>query len=118
MSISVSSNQPISLQPVPVPITTEQYEMLVNAGTFEQASGQIELIHGRIVRMNPQGPEHSDPIDFLTEWSIESVRRRYTVRVEKPIRIPEHLSCPEQIWLGPRDGVTTSNTLVPKTHIC
>ena len=95
MSNTVSFNQPASVQPVTVPITTEQYETLVNAGAFAETDGQIELIHGRIVRMNPQGPEHADPIDFLTEWSIEKVQRRYTVRIEKPIRIPEHLSSPE-----------------------
>lgn len=95
MSNTLPSSYPDSHQPVTVPITTEQYETLVNAGAFEGAQGQIELIHGRIVRMNPQGPEHADPIDMLNEWSIESVQRRYTVRVEKPIRIPEHLSSPE-----------------------
>ena len=95
MSNTLSSDQSVSIQPVTLPITTEQYETLVNAGAFAETSGQIELIHGRIVRMNPQGPEHSDPIDVLNEWSIENVQRRYTVRVENPIRIPEHLSCPE-----------------------
>ncbi|MDA1055492.1 MAG: Uma2 family endonuclease [Planctomycetota bacterium] len=95
MSNTLSSDQSASVQPVTLPITTEQYETLVNAGAFAGTNGQIELIHGRIVRMNPQGPEHSDPIDILNEWSIESVQRRYTVRVEKPIRIPEHLSSSE-----------------------
>lgn len=95
MSNTIPFNQPASVQPVTLPITTEQYETLVNAGAFEESNGQIELIHGRIVRIDPQGPEHSDPIDFLNEWSIENVQRRYTVRVEKPLRIPEHLSSPE-----------------------
>jgi len=95
MPNALSSNQPASVQPVTLPLTTEQYETLVNAGAFEDTNGQIELIHGRIVRLNPQGPEHADPIDVLNEWSIENVQRRYTVRVEKPIRIPEHLSSPE-----------------------
>ena len=95
MSKTLESNGPVPVQPVTLPITTEQYETLVNAGAFEGAQGQIELIHGRIVRTNPQGPAHADPIDVLNEWSIESVQRRYTIRVEKPIRIPEHLSSPE-----------------------
>jgi len=45
--------------------------------------------------MNPQGPEHSDPIDLLSEWSWEQVERKFRVRVEKPIRIPDHASSPE-----------------------
>lgn len=95
MTNILSTSQLASTDPVTLPITTEQYETLVNAGTFEGATGQIELIHGRIVRMNPQGPKHSDPIDVLTEWSVESSQRQYTIRVEKPIRIPEHNSSPE-----------------------
>ncbi len=95
MSNILDSSYPASVQPVTLPITTEQYETLVNAGAFDGSTGQIELIHGRIVQMNPQGPGHADPIDFLTEWSVENVQRRYTIRVEKPIRIPEYLSSPE-----------------------
>jgi len=78
-----------------MPVTIDQYETLVSSGAFDRTPGQVELIHGRIVRMNPQGPEHADPIDVLSEWSIEQVQRRFTVRVEKPIRITDHLSSPE-----------------------
>ena len=95
MSNTLPFDNPAAGQPVTLPITTEQFETLVNAGAFAESNGQIELIHGRIVRMNPQGPEQSDPIDFLSEWSFENVQRRYTVRIEKPLRIPEHHSSPE-----------------------
>jgi Uma2 family endonuclease len=95
MSHALSSDGHASVEPVTVPITTDQYAILVNAGAFDETDGQIELIHGRIVRMNPQGPKHADPLDVLTEWSVENVQRRFTVRVEKPIEIPEHFSCPE-----------------------
>ncbi len=81
--------------PTTLPLTTEQYEKLVELGAFEGMTGQIELINGRIVRMNPQGPEHSDPIDFLTEWCVLNASGRFTIRVEKPIRIPDCNSCPE-----------------------
>lgn len=94
--------------PEMLPLTTDQYEKLVELGTFEGSTGQIELINGRIVRMNPQGPEHSDPIDFLTEWSVLNSRGRFTIRVEKPIRIPASHSCPEPdlAWASRRRYVT------------
>ena len=83
--------------PVTLPITVEQYEALVARGDFERISGQVELIFGRIVRTNPQGPQHADPIDWLTEWSIEQAERQFTIRVEKPIIIPDHHSRPLQL---------------------
>ena len=95
MANAISTQRPASIEPVTVPLTTEQYETLVDAGSFDQTLGQIELINGRIVQMNPQGPEHAHPIDVLNEWSIESVQRQFTIRVEKPIRIPSRMSCPE-----------------------
>lgn len=81
--------------PTTIPLTVKQYESLVERGDFDAFSGQIELIRGRIVHMNPQGPQHSDPIDFLNEWSFEQSKRRFTIRIEKPIVIAHANSCPE-----------------------
>lgn len=95
MSDMITTNDACSGVPETLPISINQYETLVNAGAFPNVLGQVELVRGRIVRMNPQGPEHADPIDVLSEWSFESIQRRFTVRIEKPIRIPDQLSCPE-----------------------
>ena len=81
--------------PTTIPLTVKQYETIVERGDFNAFTGQIELIRGRIVHMNPQGPQHSDPIDFLNEWSVFESKRRFTIRVEKPIVIPKANSCPE-----------------------
>ena len=81
--------------PTTIPLTVKQYESLVERGDFDAFTGQIELIRGRMVHMNPQGPQHSDPIDFLTEWSIEQTHRQFTIRIEKPLLIPNANSCPE-----------------------
>lgn len=81
--------------PTTIPLTVKQYETLVERGDFDAFTGQIELIRGRIVHMNPQGPQHSDPIDLLTEWSFEQTQRRFTIRAEKPIVIANANSCPE-----------------------
>ena len=107
-SSTISSNNQDHSETAPVPttlpLTTAQYEKLVELGTFEGATGQVELINGRIVRMPPQEPEHSDPIDYLSEWSVLQSKGQFTIRVEKPIRIPDHHSCPEPdlAWVARR----------------
>ena len=87
--------------PVTMPLTLAHYETLIDAGVFDPSPGKIELIHGRLTYMNPQGPEHAAPIDILDEWSHEVVQRRFRIRVEKPLTIPEHQSCPEPdlVWV-------------------
>ncbi len=90
--IVASSEQTL---PVTLPISVTQYSELVRGGHFDGQSGQIELINGRIVRMNPQGPQHASPIDILGEWSVEQSRRRFWIRIEKPIELPMCSSSPE-----------------------
>ena len=104
MAVQPDQLESLVAGPVTLPLSVEDYMTLVQAGAFERASGQIELINGRIVQMNPQGPEHADPIDVLTLWSIEQTRRRFTVRVQLPIVLPEHRSVPESdlCWVTPR----------------
>ncbi len=72
LGVHLLSGPNASSLPTTLPLTIEQCEKLVEMATFEGRTGQIELINGRIVRMDPQGPQHSDPIDFLTEWSFLS----------------------------------------------
>lgn len=54
-----------------LPITVAQYSEWVGGARFDGQSGQIELINGGIVRLNPQGLRHASPIDILGEWSVE-----------------------------------------------
>ncbi len=93
-TLSAGTGSP-STGPVTMPLTLGHYETLIHAGVFDQSPGKIELINGRLTYMNPQGPEHAAPIDVLDEWSHEVVRKRFRIRVEKPLTIPEHQSCPE-----------------------
>lgn len=81
--------------PHTIPITVEQYKLLVEHGTFEQRRGQVELIYGKIIEMNPQGPTHSDPIDELQNWSHDQAGGSFRIRIEKPIEIPGLHSSPE-----------------------
>jgi len=100
---TIHSPAPLSV-PVTLPLSFDSYMTLVLAGEFDQMVGQIELINGRIVQMNPQGPEHADPIDVISLWSFEQTCRRFTVRVQLPIALPEHRSCPEPdiAWVTPQ----------------
>ena len=61
--------------PRTLPITVEQYRMLVEHGEFTERRGQVELIYGKIVEMNPQGPQCADPIDELGHWARQSTSR-------------------------------------------
>lgn len=81
--------------PETLPISLDQYRLLVDQGAFDRQTGQIELIHGRIVRMNPQGPIHSDPVDELAEWSHEVASSHFRIRIEKPIELLGFSSSPE-----------------------
>jgi len=81
--------------PVTLPVTVAQYRVLVDSGAFQHHQGQVELIYGRIVEMNPQGPQHADPIDELNEWSVGNAKAKFRVRIEKPIEIVDHHSSPE-----------------------
>ena len=81
--------------PRTLPITVEQYRMLVEHGEFTERRGQVELIYGKIVEMNPQGPQHADPIDELGHWSFQTAGDHFRIRIEKPIEIPTLFSTPE-----------------------
>lgn len=81
--------------PVTLPVSVEQYAKLVERGYFDGHVGDIELINGRILRINPQGPQHADPIDRLGEWSTEQSQRAFRIRIEKPVVLPNSSSTPE-----------------------
>ncbi|MGB7347520.1 MAG: Uma2 family endonuclease [Pirellulaceae bacterium] len=89
------SDGSLSDVPVTLPVTVEQYADLVAHGHFENAKGKIELINGRIVQVNPQGPQHADPIDIFSEWSYQQVQQAFRIRIEKPLVLPSSSSTPE-----------------------
>ena len=90
----IHSTPPASF-PVTLPISLDSYMTLVLSGKFEGTVGQIELINGRIVQMNPQGPQHADPVEVLSLWSFENARHQFNIRVQLPLAFPELRSCPE-----------------------
>ncbi len=104
MSNTASVGQIEQVQPEVLPITTEQYETLVDAGAFEGMTGQIELIHGRIVRMNPQGPGHADPIvTFRGRESIDATALQVLSTIDsRPLEAQPELVTPTPVNPGQR----------------
>ncbi len=70
----------------------EEYERLVDAGVF--GDERVELVRGVIVRMPPQGPLHSGPIEILNEILLPKLLGRARVRVQLPLIAPDD-SVPE-----------------------
>ncbi len=68
-------------------LTRAEYDRLVDLGVFDRE--RLELIRGVIVRMSPQGVEHSDPIERLNELLLPRLLGRARVRVQMPLIAPD-----------------------------
>jgi Uma2 family endonuclease len=86
--------------------TLEQYERMVEAGTFDGRLRQhVEFIRGEIREMNPIGSYHAQVLGDLTDWSYDVVpRREIAIRVQTTLRIPGSNSAPEPdlLWVKRR----------------
>ena len=63
-------------------IKRSEYDRLVEAGSFEDE--RVELLHGAIVSMSPNHPEHAGPITRLTKLLVRAVGDRADVRIQLP----------------------------------
>ncbi len=63
-----------------------EYDHLVELGAFERE--RVELVHGIVVRMTPQGPPHAAPIGRLTAVLVARLGDRALVRVQLPLNGP------------------------------
>jgi Uma2 family endonuclease len=77
-------------------ITFDEYTQMVADGAFDALrERRIELIHGELREMTPPGPDHSEAITRLNDWSTESpIKKLIRVRTENPVGIPELDSAP------------------------
>lgn len=69
------------------PLRREEYDRLVEQGCFEDE--RVELLHGIIVTMSPQGPRHATIIEKLTMLMVPAVLGRASVRVQSPLAASE-----------------------------
>src|SRR5687767_2793427 len=78
-------------------ISFDEYMQMIADDAFDALRDRrIELINGELREMTPPGPDHSEAITRLDEWSIEArLKKLVRVRTENPIAIPEHDSAPQ-----------------------
>jgi Uma2 family endonuclease len=65
------------------PLRREEYDRLVEQGCFEDE--RVELLHGVLITMSPQGPRHATVIENLTMLLVPAVLGRARVRVQSPL---------------------------------
>jgi Uma2 family endonuclease len=62
------------------PIRREEYDRMVLLGLFE--GEHVELLHGVLVTMSPQGPPHASTIDRLNALFMRALGDRACVRIQ------------------------------------
>jgi Uma2 family endonuclease len=69
------------------PLRRVEYERLVDSGLL--ANEKVELIHGVIVRMSPQGARHAAAVQRLTQLLVVAlgVPGRAAIRVQLPLAL-------------------------------
>lgn len=79
---------------------------MIERGAFDGLGGKnIELIHGALTTMSPQGPWHADAIDFLNRWSTTNLTElEARVRIQEPVTFLDSDSEPEPdiVWARPQ----------------
>jgi len=67
----------------PRPLRRVEYDRLVASGAFDDE--RIELLHGVLVDMSPNRPEHANPVERLTMSLAPALVGRALVRVQLPL---------------------------------
>src|SRR5215470_8355044 len=69
------------------PLRRDEYDRLVELGYFEDE--KIELLHGLLVAMSPQGAPHMYVIRKLTKLFVPAVGERALVQVQGPLAVSD-----------------------------
>ncbi len=67
----------------PRPLRRAEYDRLVALGAFEDE--RVELLHGVLVDMSPNYPEHASPIDRLNAILTPALVGKARVRIQLPL---------------------------------
>lgn len=77
-------------------ITIKDFEQMIARGEFDKTRERVDLIRGELRFMSPAGPDHSDILTYLVEWSVEGAKKHgFRVRPEQGVRFLELESLPE-----------------------
>jgi Uma2 family endonuclease len=86
----------LPVDPLPIsslrPLRRAEYDRLVELGAF--ADEHIELLHGQLIQMSPQGTLHAYVIGQLTQILVPRLLGRALVRVQMPLAVSD-ISEPE-----------------------
>src|SRR5687767_11627620 len=83
-------------------ISIEEYHAMIARGAFNDLRGRhIELIHGVLREMSPQGPWHGRTVRRLIRWSRSLPLDAMELGVQTPITIEDLDSEPEPdiVWV-------------------
>ena len=81
------------MAPTLIKCTLSEYQTLVETGALDHQL--IELIHGEIVEMPPEGPEHAHRNTNSADLFRRLLGDRAHIRDAKPITLPNHISEPQ-----------------------
>lgn len=70
-------------------LTIDEYDRMARVGIFGPEE-RVELIAGELVRMAPIGSRHAASVANVTDWFHPRLPRSAALRVQSPIRIPQH----------------------------
>jgi Uma2 family endonuclease len=77
------------------PLTAAEVLRMVELGILSEDE-RVELLHGVLTAMSPKSPAHATVKARLQEWLLPGVvERRYIVRTEDPLLVPDATSLPE-----------------------
>jgi Uma2 family endonuclease len=71
--------------PEPRRFTREEYDRMHDAGLFRDE--RVELLDGEIIAMGTNNPPHASTVGRLTNLLVPMLARRYSVRVQLPVRL-------------------------------
>jgi Uma2 family endonuclease len=78
--------QPIAPELIPARITLEQYHRMIDAGILDDC--RVELLHGIIVEMSPEGIPHASKRTNAQEHLGKVLGDRVQLRIGAPITLP------------------------------
>ncbi len=65
------------------PLKRCEYDRMVEIGLFDDE--RLELLHGRMVAMSPQGTSHSYSVRKLTKLFVRAIGERADVQIQQPL---------------------------------
>jgi Uma2 family endonuclease len=83
------------------PLLRAEYDRMVALGWFEDE--RIELLHGVLVRMSPQGPRHVSITRNLIELLVPVLRKRAQVQSQAPLALTDDSEPEPDVALVPRE---------------